>query len=224
MIAAGSARRGKIVGMDERRGPSLPALVVFVVACMFVASAATYWWDHRPEKVGAVDVGFFDDMTTHHHQAIAIASTYTRYGTDILFRADAAKIIFSQSGDIRQMQRALTDWDREGTPDVAMEWMGMHTPQAAQPGMATARELAALDKARGHQLDDLFSALMINHHNGGLHMATYASTHAKTKLARKLANVMARDQRFEIIDLNAWREHLGLGRHEPGASVALPAT
>ena len=223
MNAVGSVRPGKIIGMDERRRPSLPALVVFVLACMFAASAVTYWWDHRPEKVGAVDVGFFDDMMTHHHQAIAIASTYSRYGTDVLFRGDAAKIIFSQSGDIRQMQRALIDWDREGTPDVAMEWMGMHTPQDAQPGMATPRELAALDKARGRQLDDLFSALMINHHNGGLHMATYASTHAKTKLARNLANVMARDQRFEIIDLNGWREKLGLPRHEPGATVAIPA-
>jgi uncharacterized protein (DUF305 family) len=100
----------------------------------------------------------------------------------------------------------------------------MHTSQDAQPGMATTKQLAALDQARGRQLDDLFSALMINHHNGGLHMAQYASSHAKTKLARTLANAMARDQRFEIIDLNGWREKLGLPRHEPGATVAIPAT
>ena len=201
----------------------MPALVVFVLACVFGAAAAMHWWDHRPAQVSAVDVGFFDDMTTHHHQAIAIASVYSHYGTDTLFRSDAAKVIFSQSGDIRQMQRALVDWDREGTPDVAMDWMGMRTPQDAQPGMATPRELAALNQSRGRQLDDLFSALMINHHNGGLHMAKYAAAHAKTKLARTMANAMARDQRFEIIDLNAWREHLGLPLHEPGASVALPA-
>lgn len=206
-----------------RRGPPLAALIVILVACMVSASAATYWWDHRPEEIGAVDVGFFDDMTTHHTQAISIASVYTRYGTDDLFRGDAAKIIFSQSGDIRQMQRALSDWKRSGSPGIAMEWMGMRTPQDAQPGMATPRELAALSKARGRGLDDLFSALMINHHVGGLHMAEYAMTHARTNLARSLARIMARDQRFEIIDLNRWREHLGMPEHEPGDRVALPA-
>lgn len=198
-------------------------MVILLAAGMFCAASATYWWDHRPPDIGVVDVGFFDDMTTHHNQAISIASVYSRYGTDTLFRSDAFKIIFSQSGDIRQMQRALRDWHRSGTPGVAMEWMGMHTPQDAQPGMATAGELAALAKARGRQLDDLFSALMINHHAGGIHMAEYAATHAKTKLARSMASVMVRDQRFEIIDLNGWRKHLGLSVHQPGDPVAIPA-
>ena len=218
--------RGDFTDASERvrRGPPLAALIVILVACMVLASAATYWWDRRPAEVGAVDVGFFDDMTTHHTQAISIASVYTRYGTDDLFRGDAAKIIFSQSGDIRQMQRAMSDWKRSGTPGIAMEWMGMHTSQDAQPGMATPRELAALSKARGRELDDLFSALMINHHAGGLHMAEYAGAHAKTNLGRSLARVMARDQRFEIIDLNRWREHLGIPQHEPGDRVPIPAS
>jgi uncharacterized protein (DUF305 family) len=207
---------------DSRRGPSLLAILMLFVACAFFASAATYWWDHRPPEVGAVDVGFFDDMTTHHFQAINIASTYSRYGTDSLFLSDAAKIVFSQSGDIRQMQRALVEWHRSGTPGVAMEWMGMHTPQDAQPGMATPQQVAALGRVRGRQLDDLFSALMINHHAGGIHMAKYAMTHAKTKLAREMARIMARDQQFEIVDLNGWRKKLGLGVHEPGAPVRIP--
>ena len=207
---------------EGRRGPSLPAMFVILVACMFFAGSLTHWWDSRPEQVGAVDVGFFDDMTTHHFQALAMSSTYSRYGTDSLFRSDAAKIIFSQSGDVRQMQRALAEWHRSGTPDVAMEWMGMHTPQDAQPGMATPQQLAALNKARGRRLDDLFSALMINHHAGGIHMATYAMTHATTKFARTMASIMARDQRFEIIDLNGWRVQLGLPRHERGRPVPMP--
>jgi uncharacterized protein (DUF305 family) len=206
----------------DRQGPSRAAFILALVACMFFASAATYWWDHRPPSVGAVDVGFFDDMTTHHLQAISMAETYLRYGTDDLFRGDAAKIIFSQSGDVRQMQRALTEWHRSGSPDVAMEWMGMHSPQDAQPGMATPQQLAALNRSRGRELDDLFSALMINHHRGGIHMADYAKDHAKTNLARTLARIMARDQRFEIIDLNGWREHLGLPYHRPGDPVPVP--
>ena len=116
---------------EPRRGPSIPAFVVLVVAAMFAAGAATYWWDHRPTQINAVDVGFFDDMPTHHMQAIAIGNTYLRYGTDPLFHGDAAKVVFSQAGDIRQMQRALSEWKREGSPDVAMEWMSMRVPQDA---------------------------------------------------------------------------------------------
>jgi uncharacterized protein (DUF305 family) len=46
-------------------------------------------------------------------------------------------------------------------------------------GMATEAQIAALSKLHGRQLDNFFSALMINHHSGGLHMATYAKAHAK---------------------------------------------
>ena len=188
---------------------------------MFLASAATYRWDHRRTDFGSVDVGFFDDMTTHHLQAIDLATVYTRYGDDTLLRGDASKIIFNQSGDVRQMRWALRDWNQPGTPGVAMEWMGMHTPQDAQPGMATPEQVAALREARGRRLDDLFTALMINHHAGGIHMADSAATHAKTNLARTLARAMARDQRFEIFDLNHRREQLGLRSHRPGDAVPI---
>ena len=208
----------------RRQSPSVAALVFVLLACMFLASAATYRWDHRAASFGSVDVGFFDDMTTHHLQAIELATVYTRYGNDTLFRGDASKIIFNQSGDIRQMRRALGEWRQSGTPDVAMEWMGMHSPQNAQPGMATPQQFAAFSRARGHLLDDLFSALMINHHAGGIHMADYAATHAKTNLARSLARMMARDQRFEIADMNLRRRQLGLPAHQPGDAVMISAT
>jgi uncharacterized protein (DUF305 family) len=207
--------------LEPRRGVSLPVVLFLVVACMVLAAAVTYRWDHRGPSFGAVDVGFFDDMTTHHLQAIDLATVYTRYGNDPVLLGDSSKIIFTQAGDIRQMRRALGEWRRSGTPDVAMEWMGMSSPQNAQPGMATPEQVAALSRARGRRLDDLYSALMINHHAGGLHMAEYAEDHAKTSLARSLARVMERDQRFEIADMNLYRQKLGLPVHRPGAPVVI---
>jgi uncharacterized protein (DUF305 family) len=62
---------------------------------------------------------------------------------------------------------------------------------------------------------------MINHHAGGIHMADYAAAHAKTTLARNLARMMARDQRFEIGDMNLHRRQLGLPTHEPGQAVVI---
>ena len=45
--------------------------------------------------------------------------------------------------------------------------------------MATPQQLADLQAARGLELDDLFTQLMIEHHAGGIHMAQYAQEHAR---------------------------------------------
>ena len=77
------------------------------------------------------------------------------------------------------MQDSLAKWNETGTPNVAMQWMGEPVPQDAMPGMATPAEMQELAAARGLQLDDLFTALMINHHAGGLHMAEHAAEAAR---------------------------------------------
>lgn len=199
----------------SRWRPSIPQLVVLVAAVAFAASSVTYWWTQRSERPGPADVGFYDDMTVHHFQAIAMANAYLRHGDDPVLRTMAWEIAFGQAGDIRVMQDALTDWGETGSPDVAMDWMGMPVAPDAQPGMASPEEMAALGAARDRELDDLFSALMIDHHEGGVHMATAAMERARLASVRDLAGVMAEVQRKEISELDARRERLGLDRHEP---------
>jgi uncharacterized protein (DUF305 family) len=139
-----------------------------------------------------------------------MAITYLKYGTDQVLGFVASEINTVQNGDIRQMQAALQDWGAKTTPDVAMEWMGMPVPQNAQPGMATGAQLKELANARGRELDDLFSRLMIEHHQGGIHMANAA---ARTgKLSKNAAAGMASLQRSEINEINLRREQLGLER------------
>ena len=180
----------------------------------------TYRWDHRQADFGAVDVGFFDDMTTHHLQAIDLATVYKRYGDDSILLGDASKIIFNQAGRHSPEVRGTVGWRGSGFPQGAMGGMGMQSPQDATGEMGTAGPVAALSRARGRRLDDLFSALMINHHAGGLHMAKYAGDHAKTSLARSLADRGA-GSALEIADMNLWRQKLGLPAHQPGAAVVI---
>ncbi|GIU86709.1 MAG: hypothetical protein KatS3mg009_1224 [Acidimicrobiia bacterium] len=190
-------------------------MVVLLVAVAFAATAVTAWWVRRAARPGATDVGFYDDMTAHHFQAIAIANHYLRNGDDTTLRTMAWEIAFTQAGDIRVMQDALADWGETGSPDVAMDWMGMPVAPDAQPGMASAQEMAALEQARGRTLDDLFTRLMIDHHAGGIHMAAAAQARARLGAVRDLADAIAQVQRTEISELNFQRERLGLGPHEP---------
>lgn len=193
-----------------RGGVPLPAALAFAFGIGLLGWGVSAWFHDREDAPGAVDVGFYDDMTTHHYQAIEMANVYVRNGDDPLLREVAAKISFSQAGDIREMQRALVAWGETGTPDVAMEWMGAPVDQNAQPGMASAAEIERLAEARGSQLDDLFSRLMIVHHEGGVHMAEVAADRARIGTVRDFARIMAASQRKEIAELERRRAELGL--------------
>ncbi len=113
------------------------------------------------------------------------------------------------------MQDSLAKWNETGTPNVAMQWMGESVPQDAMPGMATPAEMQELAAARGLELDDLFTALMINHHAGGLHMAEHAAQNARLPETRSIANAMVKTQQMEIDELNHARQDLGLPIHQP---------
>jgi uncharacterized protein (DUF305 family) len=196
--------------------PFLPAIFV-AAALLFLGVAAGTWWANREASPGSVDIGFFDDMTTHHLQALEMANIYERNGDNDDLRSRAEEIEFFQAGDIRKMQDALQDWGETGTPDTAMEWMGEPVDPDSQPGMATLAELEALAAARGLELDDLFTQLMINHHAGGAHMAEHAAETARLADTRDFGAAMARTQRREIDELNHLRVDLGLPVHEPPA-------
>jgi uncharacterized protein (DUF305 family) len=196
-----------------RRGPSLVQAILLIVALMFLTAVVTVWWMERDPKPNAADVGFYDDMTTHHFQAIAMAYAYLANGTDPVLQSTAKEVQFVQIGDIREMQAALKEWDRTGTPETAMEWMGMPVPQNAQPGMASKEQLGELARARGRELDDIYSRLMIDHHLGGVHMAEAAAERASLESVRKTAEAMAANQRTEVTELNLTREQLGLERY-----------
>jgi uncharacterized protein (DUF305 family) len=197
--------------------PFLPAIFLALALLLLGVGVGT-WWANRQASPGAVDIGFYDDMSTHHLQAIRMANIYAQHGDNDSLRARAEEIAYFQSGDVREMQNALADWNEEGTPDTAMEWMGEPVPQGQQPGMATPEQLADLEAARGLALDDLFTRLMIEHHAGGIHMAEFAEEHARLGDVRELARSMAANQEMEIGELNHVRQDLGLPLYEPTGS------
>ena len=197
----------------EARVVDLGRAVLVTVSLMFLTGAAVFTWQqwaHEP-RPNEVDIGFADDMRTHHLQGVAMAQTYLADGTDPTLRQYANEILLVQAGENRLLNQYLQDW---GSPDLdldtAMDWMGMPVDQEAQPGMATPDELEELDQATGDELDDLFSALMIDHHRGGIHMAGHAAEHGHEDELRTLAQSMLATQQSEIAEMNLHREELGL--------------
>ena len=207
-------------GDDTRRRwlpswpPSLPQAVILIAALCLVAGVLGWRLaqDDHPGG-GSVDAGFLEDMQTHHLQALEIGYAYLEHGSDPTLRHIAHDIISEQGIEVGQMRSVLSDWGLQSTPDpegTAMAWM--HEPHPAQqmPGMATAADLDRLRNAQGVEADDLFTQLMIRHHDGGIHMADFVATDAESGNIRNFARGMAASQRSEIGEINAVRRQLGL--------------
>ena len=201
---------------DDRSGPGTALWITLVIAAL-VLGGAIGWRITKsadaPERPGAgsVDVGFFQDMVTHHNQAVAMGFSYLEHGTDPLLRQIAGEIVSYQASEIGVMNDHLAQWGQQGTEgSTAMGWMGMRVPRDEMTGMATAKQMQELADARGRDLDQLFTRLMIRHHEGGIHMAQFAADHAETETARSWARAMIDGQKGEIAELNRWRVDHGM--------------
>ncbi|WP_433713762.1 DUF305 domain-containing protein [Nocardia sp. CA-084685] len=162
---------------------------------------------------GAVDIGFSQDMSAHHAQAVEMAGIALIGSTDNDVRRLAYDILTTQQGQIGRMQGWLQMWGKPNqNVDGYMGWMteqsghshsgattdhAMSGPSAAMPGMATTAEITALRQATGPTLDTMFLQLMLRHHQGGLSMTEYAAQHAETTAVRTLAAAMATTQQGE---------------------------
>jgi len=174
-----------------------------------------------PPGPGSVDVGFLQDMSTHHDQGIGVARLVAAYGEDPTVRSYAREIIAAQSYELGRMSQMLADWgySRDERPDEAMGWMGMPVPVDQMPGLLTPDQLAQVDAARGAELDALFLDLMAEHHRGGLHMAAEAAQEADDEAIREMAARMEHAQAGEINEYRLTAEDLGLDLDIPGADV-----
>jgi uncharacterized protein (DUF305 family) len=195
--------------------------VALVVALLFLAGAAGYFVgarESRPPDEGSVDVGFLQDMITHHEQAIEMALIEVADGAVPDVQAYDREILVFQSYEIGLMDRQLDQWgyERADRSPVAMDWMGMPVAPEEMPGMASEAEMDALADASGRDVDALFIQLMQDHHAGGRHMAEYAADHASSSFVRDLAARIGRNQRIEVGDLEAARERADLPEEPPG--------
>jgi uncharacterized protein (DUF305 family) len=163
----------------------------------------------------SVDVGFAQDMTVHHEQAVQMATWARDHTTDPQLRQLAYDIESGQSRQIGHMQGWLGLWGASALPNGPfMRWMPAeahmsgttsghgsgHTSNAGvakMPGMASEEELRQLRASSGTEMDVLFLQLMLRHHEGGVPMLEYAARHAQEAEVRNLARQMLTAQTNE---------------------------
>ena len=198
------------------RTSSSPArLVAAVLTAVVLAGAAGFWVGDRGRSstdLTVADVGFLNDMITHHDQAIEMAVSVLDAGVDPTVRAFAREVLITQRYEIGMMTAWLRDGgiDPSARSDTAMAWMGHIVPVDEMPGMASDGDLGTLDAAIDpREADVTFLRLMIEHHRGGVEMAEAAVERASHRGAVELARLIARNQRVEINEYRATQERLG---------------
>ncbi|MGB3772285.1 MAG: DUF305 domain-containing protein [Rhodococcus sp. (in: high G+C Gram-positive bacteria)] len=200
----------------------LGAVALLVVGFAIGFFAQTPLRDDAAPTPGAdsVDVGFSQDMTVHHNQAIEMATIALSEATDPLVKNLAYDILTSQQNQVGQMQGWLALWDAAPLPTGGyMGWMtadGGHSmgsmsgesmsggsgdtmtgPVESMPGMASTQDMTNLRAASGSAVDVLFLQLMLRHHEGGLPMMEYGATYAETPAVRNLSQTMVNTQTSE---------------------------
>jgi uncharacterized protein (DUF305 family) len=175
----------------------------------------------RPVLMTAVDIGFAQDMSAHHLQAVTMSDMLVGdAGPDM--RALAEQIRFTQLTEIGQMTGWLQLVDAPPAATTPMAWMGHdghHHPgdaPTAMPGMASPVDLTRLQRSTGRDNEVLFLQLMVRHHQGGIDMASYVVRQTATDPVRRAAAVMINEQAQDIQVMTS------LLAHRDGAPLPYP--
>ncbi len=143
-----------------------------------------------------VSLGFVRDMSTHHAQAVRMSEVAHRRSPDPEINYLAFDVLSTQQGQIGIMAGwlELSEQDYSGRAPT-MAWMGHTGPM---PGMATDRELTALDSLPIPQMEEQFLRLMIRHHRGAVPMAEAAAARAGNPHVAAIAAKMSAGQQAEV--------------------------
>lgn len=179
------------------------------------------------ESGHAIDVGFAQQMSRHHDQALLLSRIFLQ-GHDSPLTALATRIIEDQLFELGQMRGWLRLWQVPLLPDSdSMAWMrlGSQPPgpelqaylldcsrlPGGMPGLATSAQIEALQSSTDAARDQLYLELIQAHHEGGLPMLNFASREAQHPAVRQLAERMLLQQTQEVLQVSQYRRRIATG-------------
>jgi len=192
---------------------STTQVVVLIAAVAFLVGAIAYVVGDKQgsaDPLNKVDVGFMQDMSYHHDQAVQMAlMLLAKDDIDPDMRSFAQEVVLGQRYEQGIFSATLDRYGHDSYPgDTVMGWMGEAQPADTMTGLATQEQLDQLEAAEGEDAEALWIALMSEHHLAGLHMADYAARHGKDRTTVNLANAIVKNQRSEVLDYARYRrEH-----------------
>ncbi len=171
----------------DRRILTVVAFVVSIVAAGTVLGF-TLGRDSRPSSP---TISFNQAMIKHHTQAVTMAMTIVRRGEEPDLIVVARDIVLTQQAQIGAMGAHL---DILGASRV-----GENHPM---PGMATNDQIAELETLPTRAAEAQMIRLMIDHHQGGVSMASDALEQNLDPVTERLAKSIVASQQNEINLLN----------------------
>lgn len=151
------------------------------------------------DEHNAADVTFATDMIPHHRQAIEMAELVDARSDDPEIEQLAAGIRDAQDPEIETMSGWLSDWDEPTPADMA----GM---DGGMSGMMTKEQMGQLEAATGPAFDDLFLAMMIEHHTGAIEMARTEQRDGQYADATDLAGQIEQGQTAELATMQGLQQ------------------
>ena len=155
------------------------------------------------EQPTSADIGYCQDMSVHHLQALDMCRRVLGRNTGGAVQAAATEVLENQAMEVGQMRSWLADWGASTVPPTTvMAWMGANQgagmPLAMMPGYASDEQLVALSRLNGDAQGKRWLELMRAHHIGGVMMASEAKNLASSAKVVRLANFQVQAQNFEI--------------------------
>lgn len=144
------------------------------------------------------DVTFATDMIAHHRQAVEMAELAETRAESPEVKDLATQIMDAQDPEIETMAGWLTSW---GEP-VPEDMSGMDM-SSSMPGMMSQDEMTSLENTTGAEFDQMFLAMMVEHHQGAIEMAKSEQSDGLFPDAIALAKQIETAQTDEITTMQA---------------------
>lgn len=177
-------------------------LALSAVACGTDESAADGSTQVSTTEHNDADVDFASDMLQHHAQALSMVDLTMERPLDPEVQQLAERVREAQAPEIQTFSGWLTDWDEE-IPETVRDHANAHGGMGGDtgtdmPGMMTADDMTALEKAPDAEFQAMWLDMMIEHHEGAVEMAKSEQEDGQYKPAVDLAADIAKSQTAEI--------------------------
>jgi uncharacterized protein (DUF305 family) len=154
------------------------------------------------------DVRFLQDMISHHHQAIEIATLVDSRSRRVELIRFAAQITSKRQAEISTMRDWLTRWNQPTPQANAMEDVTL-----LRPGMVGKWQLDWLKLRKCNQFDLGFLTMMNTHHGGAAELAEMELRAGGSAEVKALARRIWTTLQAEMDQVHDWKDAWSDSRH-----------
>lgn len=184
-----------------------PRAIAALVAALALVLAGCSASDSSGDGKGFndADVDFASDMIQHHAQALQMVDLTLGRDLDPAVARLTDQIRAAQAPEIEKMVDWLQAWDQK-VPPTSRDHANAHAEGHGQdqgmntdmPGMMSAEQMTALEKAPDGEFQTMWLQMMIDHHEGAIEMARTQVEDGQNAKAVALAEDIVSAQKKEI--------------------------